>query len=114
MQQPVEHRRGQRLVVCKCTCPLRERRVAREDQRAALVALDHDAEEQVRLMPREGQVADLVDHGQLRPGHRSVEVFLHPKLQDLRDVAQWAKGMVVGAAPKQHGTTAGTVKAQID
>jgi hypothetical protein len=39
MQQPVEHRGGQRLVIGQGVRLLRERQVAREDHAAALMAL---------------------------------------------------------------------------
>ena len=76
VQQAVEHRCRQRLVVGKGAGPLRERQVAREHHRAAFVAFGHDVEEQVGLVSPEGQVADLVDHQQLRAEHSSVGVFL--------------------------------------
>ncbi|MFZ3121700.1 MAG: arsenical resistance protein ArsH [Variovorax sp.] len=38
---------------------------------------------------------------------------LHPKVQELRDLAQWAEGMV-WTSPERHGAMTGIMKAQID
>lgn len=61
MQQPVEHRGRQRLVVGERRGPLRERQVARQHDGAALVALGDDVEEQVRLLAPKRQIADFVN-----------------------------------------------------
>ena len=37
----------------------------------------------------------------------------HPKVQELRDLAQWAEGMV-WTSPERHGAMTGIMKAQID
>ncbi len=37
----------------------------------------------------------------------------HPKVQELRDAAAWAEGMV-WTSPERHGTLTGIMKAQID
>ncbi|WP_454905057.1 arsenical resistance protein ArsH [Variovorax gossypii] len=37
----------------------------------------------------------------------------HPKVQELRDLAQWAEGMV-WCSPERHGAMTGIMKAQID
>ena len=37
----------------------------------------------------------------------------HPKVQELRDLAQWAEGMV-WCSPERHGAMIGIMKAQID
>jgi arsenical resistance protein ArsH len=37
----------------------------------------------------------------------------HPKVQELRDAAAWAEGMV-WTSPERHGAMTGTMKAQID
>ena len=37
----------------------------------------------------------------------------HPKVQELRDLAQWAEGMV-WTSPERHGAMTGILKAQID
>lgn len=37
----------------------------------------------------------------------------HPKVQELRDLAQWAEGMV-WSSPERHGAMTGIMKAQID
>lgn len=37
----------------------------------------------------------------------------HPKVQELRDLAQWAQGMV-WCSPERHGAMTGIMKAQID
>ncbi|UST52481.1 arsenical resistance protein ArsH (plasmid) [Comamonadaceae bacterium OTU4NAUVB1] len=37
----------------------------------------------------------------------------HPKVQELRDLAQWAEGMV-WTSPERHGAMTGVLKAQID
>lgn len=37
----------------------------------------------------------------------------HPKVQELRSLAQWAEGMV-WCSPERHGAMTGTMKAQID
>ena len=37
----------------------------------------------------------------------------HPKVQELRDLAQWAEGMV-WTSPERHGAMTGITKAQID
>ncbi|MEJ1170753.1 arsenical resistance protein ArsH [Variovorax sp. CCNWLW235] len=37
----------------------------------------------------------------------------HPKVQELRDLAQWAEGMV-WCSPERHGSMTGIMKAQID
>ncbi|MYZ42529.1 arsenical resistance protein ArsH [Schauerella aestuarii] len=37
----------------------------------------------------------------------------HPKVQELRDLAQWSEGMV-WCSPERHGTMTGIMKAQID
>lgn len=37
----------------------------------------------------------------------------HPKVQELRELAQWAEGMV-WTSPEQHGAMTGIMKAQID
>ena len=37
----------------------------------------------------------------------------HPKVQELRDLAQWSEGMV-WCSPERHGAMTGTMKSQID
>ena len=37
----------------------------------------------------------------------------HPKVQELRDLVQWAEGMV-WTSPERHGAMTGIMKAQID
>ena len=37
----------------------------------------------------------------------------HPKVQELRQLAQWAEGMV-WSSPERHGAMSGIMKAQID
>ena len=37
----------------------------------------------------------------------------HPKVRELRDLAQWAEGMV-WTSPERHGAMTGVLKAQID
>ena len=49
MQQPVEHRCRQQLIVCECAGTLPKLHFARERHRATLIALDHDAEEHACL-----------------------------------------------------------------
>lgn len=45
MQQPVEHRCRQQLIVCECAGTLPKLHFARGRHRATLIALDHNAEE---------------------------------------------------------------------
>jgi hypothetical protein len=67
VQQPIQHRRRQHLVVREGARALRERQVAREHHRATLVALGHNVEEQVGLVRPGRQVVDLVDTNSFGP-----------------------------------------------
>lgn len=92
VQEPIQHRGRQCLVVGKGPGPLRERQVAGQNHAATLVALGNDVEEQVRLVAPEGQVADLIDHQQARPHHHAVEVLPEPLLAVCRRELQHQVG----------------------
>jgi transposase len=64
VQQPVQQRRRQ-YFVSQQGAPLGERQVARQYDRAPLVAQRHQLEERLRLLPAQPRVAHLVDHQQL-------------------------------------------------
>lgn len=66
VQDAVEHRCSQCGVAAEGFIPLRKRKVAGQDHRAALVALGDDLEEVASLIPRERQIADLIDDEQPR------------------------------------------------
>ncbi len=62
VQQPIQHCRGQRLVIGKGAGPLSERQVADQDHAASFVAPGHHIEEQVGFLSAEWQIADLIDY----------------------------------------------------
>ena len=57
VQQTIEHGGSQRLIVSEGARPLRERQIAGQHDRAALVALGYHVEEQVGLLAPEREVA---------------------------------------------------------
>lgn len=61
VEQPVEQRRGQRGVVVEDLGPVLIGAIGRDDERAVLIALADDLEQQVRAELVDGEVAQLVD-----------------------------------------------------
>jgi len=61
VQQAVEDRRGEHRVAGEDLSPFAVALVGGQDDRAVLVALRHDLEEQGSALGLEGQEADLVD-----------------------------------------------------
>lgn len=81
VQQPIEHRRRHRRVAGKRCVPLRERHVARDDDRTALIPLRDRLEEMAGLIAREWEISDLVDivdNEQLRPLYATAQKLLEP------------------------------------
>ncbi|WP_040243811.1 arsenical resistance protein ArsH [Chromohalobacter japonicus] len=69
------------------------------------------SEEAARLLTAMGAETRCFDpHGLPLPDSEDVS---HPKVQELRDLAQWAEGMV-WCSPERHGAMSGIMKAQID
>ncbi|EPC00512.1 NADPH-dependent FMN reductase [Litchfieldella anticariensis FP35 = DSM 16096] len=68
-------------------------------------------EEAARLLRAMGAEARIFDpHGLPLP---DAEDASHPKVAELRELAQWAEGMV-WCSPERHGAMSGIMKAQID
>lgn len=68
-------------------------------------------EEAARLLHRMGAEARIFDpHGLPQPDGAPDD---HPKVKELRDLAQWAEGMV-WTSPERHGAMSSILKAQID
>ncbi|THJ35722.1 arsenical resistance protein ArsH [Lampropedia aestuarii] len=68
-------------------------------------------EEAARLLRRMGAETRIFDpHGLPLPDGAPDE---HPKVMELRELAQWAEGMV-WTSPERHGAMSGILKAQID
>jgi arsenic resistance protein ArsH len=68
-------------------------------------------EEAARLLCRMGAETHTFDpHGLPLPDDAPTT---HPKVQELRELAQWAEGMV-WCSPERHGAMTGIIKAQID
>ena len=68
-------------------------------------------EEAARLLVAMGAEPRIYDpHGLPLP---DAEPETHPKVQELRDLAQWSEGMV-WTSPERHGAMTGIMKAQID
>ena len=74
MQQPIEDRRGQRLVTGQDLLPVLDALVGRDRDAAPLVAVAHQAIEEARLLPAHRLEAHLVDDQEAR-----VEVLLSPQ-----------------------------------
>ena len=69
------------------------------------------SEEAARLLQAMGAQTKTFDpHGLPLP---DAEPDTHPKVQELRALAQWAEGMV-WCSPERHGAMSGIMKAQID
>ncbi|NWO09448.1 arsenical resistance protein ArsH [Chromohalobacter salexigens] len=69
------------------------------------------SEEAARLLTAMGAETRCFDpHGLPLPDSEDIS---HPKVQELRDLAQWAEGMV-WCSPERHGAMSGIMKAQID
>src|SRR5690348_17260098 len=64
MQQPIENRRVERLVPREKLGPVADRFVRRDQDRAAAVAIGHQAKEQARFLARHRLEAELVDNQQ--------------------------------------------------
>ena len=68
-------------------------------------------EEAARLLQALGAEPRIFDpHGLPMPDDAPED---HPKVQELRDLAQWSEGMV-WTSPERHGAMTGILKAQID
>ena len=68
-------------------------------------------EEAARLLRRMGAEIRIFDpHGLPLPDDAPED---HPKVKELRELAQWAEGMV-WTSPERHGAMSSTLKAQID
>lgn len=50
VQEPIQHRSGERGIPSQGAVPLAERQIARDDQAAPLIPLGHDLEEQIGLL----------------------------------------------------------------
>ena len=69
------------------------------------------SEEAARILRRLGaQTRTFSPRGLPLPDEDSVD---HPKVQELRDLAQWCEGMV-WVSPERHGAMTGILKTQID
>ncbi|WP_374221293.1 arsenical resistance protein ArsH [Variovorax sp. E3] len=68
-------------------------------------------EEAARLLRAMGAEPRIYDPRDLPPPDSAPED--HPKVRELRDLAQWAEGMV-WTSPERHGAMTGVMKAQVD
>ncbi len=78
MQQPIEHRSCHGRIAGESRIPLRERQIARYDDRAMFVSLSNDLKEMAGLFAGERQIAELIDDQKLGCLDRSSYVFLEP------------------------------------
>ncbi len=99
MEEPVQDRGGEHVVL-EDLAPVEKSLVARDDEARSLVAADEEPEEEARLLPREGEIAQLI-----KDQHLGIYVLLERAVEPILMPGPDEAGHELLEGEKEDGVT---------